>query len=246
MKKNICSIIPVLFFATYLCSQTSKSISDIGEIRKNKYQIELGYKTIQNIYSNSAAATILLKKKYHSTESKDVSSVKYLRTYFTINSTFKFEKDSIPKRRFTTSLRDNIDLTFGLGIEKQFQNKKFVYYFGCDVFTNYFDGGKSQGYYTLNNLVNFRILYQYENTINAGFVPFIGIKYFVTDHLSFGIETGFSMSYFHSKFKDVQYSFDLINGKEVYSQIELSPYFESGIKLNYLGSRFITIGYCFK
>ncbi|HRI34524.1 MAG TPA: hypothetical protein PLD02_12290, partial [Saprospiraceae bacterium] len=58
--KNILTFI-IVFLALQLNAQTENSIS---EVRKNKYQIELGFRNIQSIYANTFSATILFKKKF--------------------------------------------------------------------------------------------------------------------------------------------------------------------------------------
>ncbi len=246
MNKYFSTIILVAFFGVNLCSQNSDNKPKIAEIRKNNYQIELGFSSIQNIYSNTAAATIMFKKKYNPGELIDVSSIRFLRAYFTLNSEFRFDGDTFPKRLFAFDSRKNVNLSVGFGIEKQFQNRNFVHYFGCDFFTHYYNGGRNQGYSFFNVLTNYSVLYQYEKNINLGLIPFFGLKYYVTDQLSFGVETGLSLSYYYSKFKDVQYSFEFINGQEVYSQRNFIPFTEYGMKFNFLGLRFINIGYAFK
>ncbi len=233
-------------FVTFSYSQSENKNPNISELRKNNYQVELNFKTVQNIYSNTAAATLMFKKKYNPGELIDITSIKFLRTYLTLNSNINLGNDTFPNKHFMLNYKEMINLTFGLGIEKQFQNRKFVHYLGCDIFTNYYDGSKIINYYYTNSFMGYNMNYEYEKTINSGLIPFIGLKYYVTDQLSFGIETGLSLSYYSSKINNVYYSLDFVNGKEVYNKTELTPFIENGIKFNYLGLRFITIGYSFK
>ena len=66
----------IVFSAIQVKAQKDNSIA---EVRKNKYQIELGFRSIQNIYTNTLSATILFKKKYQAGDLIDVSSLKFLR-----------------------------------------------------------------------------------------------------------------------------------------------------------------------
>lgn len=245
MNKIFSCIILIAFFQGVLFSQNAGNTPKIDEIRKNNYQVELGFRSIQNIYNNTAAATIMFKKKYNAGKLIDVKSIKFLRTYFTLNSNIKFGSDTIRRRQFSFESQNNVDVSFGIGIEKQFQNRRFVHFFGCDIFTNYYDGGQVYGISYNNFFNNYNVLYQLERTINPGVSPFLGMKYYFTDQLSIGIETGFSLGYYNSKFKNVMHSVDIINGQEIYNQTNYTSFIENGLKANFLGIRFITIGYSF-
>lgn len=251
MNKYFSAVILVVFFGINLFSQNMENEPNISEIRKNNYQVELGFKSISNIYHSTASATIMFKKKHNAGELIDVKAINFLRAYLTLSSNIAFNKDSLRQIGFDRLgsypyIKPRVDLTLGLGIEKQFQNRRFVHYYGCDVFIDYYDGGEIISYYYSRPVVNYSVLYQHEKTIDAGFIPFFGLKYYVTDQLSFGLETGFSLSYYYSKYSDVDYSFEIVNGKEVFNQTNFTPYTEQGIKFNFLGIRFITVGYTFK
>lgn len=250
MNKIIITIILIFICFIIPYSQTTEKKTNLSEIGKNKYQIELGFRSVQNIYNNTASATIMFKKKLKSEELNDNTNITFLRTYFTINTDFRLNNDTFPKRRYALETPSLTDLTFGMGIEKQFQNTRFVQYIGSDIFANYNNSGRIQGYnyssYTDFENSSFSIHYQNIKRFESGIIPFIGIKYYVTDQLNFGIETGFALSYYYSKFKDLNYKYEILNGVETKDQMSLPPYVENGIKLNFLGIRFITLGYSFK
>jgi hypothetical protein len=232
-------------------SQTDISIS---EIRKNKHQIELGFRSIKSIYDNTASATILFKKKHQTGELIEVNSVKYLRAYFSINTQINFTDDPTRMNQDSTDLgfhpADIIDLTFGVGIEKQFQNRKFVHYIGTDLYGQIF---KSDDDFPTNAIIggvtsNFTpTTDRTVRSINAGLSPFFGIKYYITNQFSVGIESGFRLTYFNTKFQEVRTinEFDQDLGQTITIFEELEPVISNGIRFNFLGVRFITIGYSF-
>ncbi|MBK6546267.1 MAG: hypothetical protein IPG12_13510 [Saprospiraceae bacterium] len=82
MNKYFSSIILVTFFGINLCAQNSENKSNISEIRKNNYQIELGFRSIQNIYNNTVAATIMFKKKHQTGDLIEVNSVNFFQHTF--------------------------------------------------------------------------------------------------------------------------------------------------------------------
>ena len=93
----------------------------INEVRKNNYQIELGFPSIQSIYSNTSSATILFKKKYQRGQLIEVNSVKYLRTYFSFNGQVNFSDDPTQNPVDSTDVAFHpssaTNFSFGLGLD---------------------------------------------------------------------------------------------------------------------------------
>ncbi len=248
--KNILTFI-LVFLAIQLNAQTENSIS---EVRKNKYQIELGFRNIQSIYANTFSATILFKKKFQTGDLIEVNSVKFLRSYFSINTQINFTDDPTRKNQDSTKIEyhpaDIVDLTFGIGIEKQFQNKRFVHYIGSDIYGQFF---KSDDDYPENASIGGVILNSTQTTdrtvrtMNTGINPFFGIKYYITNQFSVGIESGFSLTYFNTRIQENRTinQFNPNTGQQITVFEELEPVLSNGIKFSFLGVRFITIGYSF-
>jgi len=248
--KNILTFI-IVFLAIQLNAQTENSIS---EVRKNKYQIELGFRNIQSIYANTFSATILFKKKFQTGDLMEVNSVKFLRSYFSINTQINFTDDPTRKNQDSTKIEyhpaDIVDLTFGIGIEKQFQNKRFVHYIGSDIYGQFF---KSDDDYPENASIGGVILNSTQTTdrtvrtMNTGINPFFGIKYYITNQFSVGIESGFSLTYFNTRIQENRTinQFNPNTGQQITVFEELEPVLSNGIKFSFLGVRFITIGYSF-
>jgi len=248
--KYILTLITTLL-VLQLNAQTSSSISDV---RKNKYQIELGFRSIKSIYDNTSSATILFKKKHQTGDLVDVNSVKYLRAYFAISTQINFTDDPTRMNKDLTDLAfhpaDIIDLTFGVGIEKQFQNKKFVHYIGTDLYGQIF---KSDDDFPVNAIIGGVISNHTSTTdrtvrsINTGFNPFFGTKFYITDQFSVGIESGFRLTYFNTKFREIrienEFDQDLMQTNSVFEELEVVV--SNGVRFNFLGVRFITIGYSF-
>jgi len=145
---------------------------------------------------------------------------------------------------------DIVDLTFGIGIEKQFQNKRFVHYIGTDLYGQYF---QSDDDFPTNAIIggvfsnSTRSTDRTVSSINAGLSPFFGIKFYITNQFSVGIESGFRLTYFNTKFQEVR----ITNqggtnfNQQVTSFEELEPVVSQGVRFNFLGVRFITVGYSF-
>ncbi len=249
MKLLLASIL--VFVAIQLNAQKEHSIS---EIRKNKHQIELGFRSIRSIYSNTSSATILFKKRYQTGDLIDVNSVKFMRAYFSFNTQINFTDDPTRMNQDSTDIyfhpADIIDITFGIGIEKQFQNKKFIHYIGTDIYGQLFqsdddfpDNANFGGVVSNSTQTTDRTV----RTINTGVNPFFGLKYYITNQFSVGIESGFRMTYFNTKFQEIRRieKFDPIAGQVITVTKELEPVVSNGIRFNFLGVRFITVGYSF-
>jgi hypothetical protein len=240
----------ILLNAVLVYGQQTESIS---EVRKNDYQVELGFNSIESIYSNTSSATVLFKKKYQRGRLIEVNSVKYLRTFFTFNGQVNFSDDPTQASVDSTDVRFHpssiTNLTVGLGLEKQFQSNRFVHYYGLDFFTSYFktnddfeNGSFGNIIVNSTNSTDRRI-----RTIESGFNPFIGIKYYFTPQFSVGMETGISLSYFNTRFQEIRFAsqFDQDLGTFIRIVNELPPATSHGLKFRFLGVRFLTIGYSF-
>ncbi len=249
--KNYVLTIFALLLAIQLIAQTDTSIS---EIRKNEYQVELGFRSINSIVNNTTSATILFKKKYQTGNLVEVNSVKYLRAYFSFNTQINFTEDPTRLKEDSTYIAfhpaDIIDLTFGLGIEKQFQNKNFVHYLGSDIFGQFFKSDDDfPGNISIGGIISNSTITT-DRTVrstNVGLNPFFGIKYYISKQFCVGIESGFRLTYFNTKFQEIRIitEYDQNLGINITVLEELEPVTSNGIKFNFLGVRFITIGYSF-
>lgn len=240
----------LLFCVLLTHAQQTESIS---EVRKNDFQIKLGFSSIQSIYSNTSSATVLFKKKYQRGRLIAVNSVKYMRAYFSVGGQVNFSDDPTQAPLDSTSVQFHpssvTEFQVGLGLEKQFQSNRFVHYYGVDVFTHYFRtnddfANGSFGGITVNSTTSTdRRL----RTIESGFNPFMGIKYYFTPQFSVGIETGLSLSYFNSRIQEIRFAseFDQDLGRLVRVVNELTPAVSHGLKFRFLGVRFLTVGYSF-
>lgn len=233
----------ILFLGIDLSGQSDKLATDISEIRKNKYQVELGFRSASSVFYNTASATILFKKKYNRGKLIDVSSIKFLRAFVGINFDLKLKKDVY----FNSELPQN--LSFGLGFEKQFQNRKFVHYYGLDLFLNYFKGMDYYSYYrSFSEEMSVRYMFfQYNESIHTGIIPFFGFKYHITNQFSVGIETGLSLGFLFSEIKDgVLIIRDQYNVSQEVERSIFPARSENSIRANFLGLRLISLGYSFK
>jgi hypothetical protein len=245
-------IILTAIIALIVIPLNAQKDNSISEIRKNKYQIELGFRSIKSIYDNTASATILFKKQVQTGDLVEVNSVKFLRAYFSVNTQVNFKDDPTRMRQDSTFIgfhpADVIDLIFGIGIEKQFQNKKFVHYIGTDIYGQFY---KSDDDFPINAIIGGVISNSTHTTdrtvrtINTGINPFFGIKYYITNQFSVGIESGFRLTYFNSKFQEIRSIFSSSIGQNNFDFEEFGPVVSNGFRFHFLGVRFITVGYSF-
>ncbi|MFT4664750.1 MAG: hypothetical protein ACI9XB_001698, partial [Gammaproteobacteria bacterium] len=235
--KLIKTVLALLFLFSYtanLFCQSKIKTTELSEVRKNKSHIEIGLRSFKSIWDNTASGTILFKRTYSTGDLVEVNSIKLLRAYLTINSQINFTDDPSRTPEDSTDVQlhpsDRIDLTLGLGFEKQKRNKSFVHYYGNDFFCRYFKSDDdypngSIGGLTLNNTSTTDRLVR---TLKAGVNPFIGIKYYFTDQISLGIETGFQMFYFNSKFTEVSFENVGINGQNDIQFVKKTPVVSDG------------------
>lgn len=234
-----------------------KKKTEISEIRKNNYQIDLGFNRIQSVWSNTSSAAILVKKKFNYGDLVAVNSLNFYRAFFDFRTQTNFNANSFEQERDTLTVNESpanyYDLSFGFGLEKQFQNRRFVHYYGIDLIGEYFQANRL--YYNAGNSeVLFDSNYGFKEnvrTIRAGVTPFAGIKYYLTDQFSFGLESGIKMAYFNSKFKQrSDISIYSQNPDGTFTLIEnrmnLRDEVSNGMIFNFLGIRYFTISYSFK
>ena len=112
-------------FVTFSYSQSENKNPNISELRKNNYQVELNFKTVQNIYNNTAAATLMFKKKYNPGELIDITSIKFLRTYLTLNSNINLGNDTFPNKHFMLNYKEMINEL--LSFINTFKKAKFIH-----------------------------------------------------------------------------------------------------------------------
>lgn len=249
MKKVTFAFFLIVSAITSIFAQEIKSRTAISEVRKNKNQLEVD---IKNVFHGLGNATILYKRAYQSGNLVDVNSIQLIRFSAQINNQMTFTND--PTR--TSSLEDTevvffpsnlTDIQLGIGYEKQQMNKNFVHYFGADGVFHFFksDDDFANGYFggVTNNLTGTtdRLI----TTFRAGVNPFFGIKYYFTNSISIGIETGVSLLYFNQAITEVKREQELSNGEFINSFVEDAPTKSSGIQTRFNNLRFLTIGYTF-
>lgn len=226
----------------------------LSEIRKNDYQIELGFSSIRAIYNNTSSATILFKKKYQTGNLVDVNSVKFLRAHISLNSQINFSDDPTRMDGDTTEVgyhpSNVIDITAGIGIEKQFQNRNFVHFVGMDLYGRYFRTDDDFPYNsTFGGIITNSTHTTDRNirTLDVGVSPFFGVKYYITDQFSVGLESGFRLTYFDTKIQELQMDSEYDPQTGEYNNLfeEFEPVSSKGVRFNFLGIRYITVGYSF-
>lgn len=245
MRIFISLLVLVVFINQNVKAQNEERKSSLSEIRKNKYQIEIGFRTFKSVFDNTASASIIFKTKFSRGKLIDLNSVNYLRTYLTLSSQIKFKNGTFLQVTNSLNFRSNIDFTLGFGLEKQFQNKRFVHYFGCDIYGSYFKGGYNQYYIIILNSNSEKFLYTYEKRVQVGVIPFLGLKYYFTSQFHLGVETGLSVAYYDSKFENTYYEKYIVLGNATITATDFHSNHENGLKINYLGIRNLLIGYSF-
>ncbi len=250
--KVLISFLLLILINVNCSAQSEPNKWEISEVRKNKYQIELGFSSIRSIYTNTSAANIMLKKRFRTGELIEVNSVKFLRAYFSIDSHISFDKD--PNRSEVIAERDyveyfatnNSQVNIGFGIEKQIQQRRFVHYYGCDMLvghslTDYdirYYLGSGSSYVVYQSTDDVQINKQFE----VGLIPFIGMKFYITPQFSVGLESGVFLNYFHTSITQIDYE---IEDGILLSNEEQAPIKYDGLAFDFLGMRFFTVGYSF-
>jgi len=249
MKKLALAFFLVVYGMTSVFSQEKKLGAEISEIRKNKNQVDID---IKNIFNGLGNATLLYKRAYQSGNLVNVNAIQLIRFSAQINNQITFTDD--PTRE--SSLEDAnvvfhpsnlMNIQLGIGYERQQMNKNFVHYYGVDGVFNFFqsDDDYANGYFggVTNNHTGTtdRLI----KTFRAGVNPFFGIKYYFTNNISIGIETGFAVLYFNQAITEVDREQELFNGEFVNTFVEDTPTKSSGIQTRFNNLRFLTIGYAF-
>lgn len=244
----------LVFFSLQIIEGVAQDSKPLSEVRKNDYQVELGFRSVESIWKNTSSATVIFKKSYKTGELINVNSVNYMRAYFSINTQINFSEDPARMDMDSTEIGfhpgDIIDVTSGIGIEKQFHNKKFVHYIGTDLYTRFFKSDDDFPNNTTIGDVSLNFTQTTDRTIrslNLGLSPFFGIKYYFTNQFSVGIESGFRISYFNTRIQEIRIEteFDPFFNQTITVFKELDPVISNGFKFNFLGIRFITLGYSF-
>lgn len=238
----------LLLSCTHLYAQSNKFGAELSEIRKNKNQIDVD---IKNIFTGLNRATLVYKRAFQAGDLVDVNAIKLIRFSGSFNNQITFTEDPtrLPDNNIVVELHPSniLDVQVGIGFEKQKMNKDFVHYFGIDGIINYTKSDDDLPNGTLGGVINNatsttdRLI---SNT-RAGIVPFFGIKYYFTNRLSLGIETGLAILYFNQSITEVIVEANLVNGQIVTTFEEDDPVKSSGIQTNFNGLRFLSIGYTF-
>jgi hypothetical protein len=224
MKKSFFTI-AFMFIGFYVFSQNEvdkKTKTDLSEIRKNTYQLDL--------------------------DVKNVNSIKLLRITAKINSQTNLNDKSADTNFASYRPVNKTDVGIGFGFEKQIKNKNFVHYFGIDAIGSYqtSETGTYLYYYSETLEYNFISTYDIKTKLTkVGVNPFFGIKYYITDKISVGIETGFEFSFFNNKTNQTQYLPRLVKEGVKIDIIEYDPRFTNGILARFNNLRFATVGYVF-
>jgi hypothetical protein len=231
--------------------QDSLATTPLSEIRKNNFQVELGTNNFSSLWSGSVNGTLLFKRKINFGKFVEVSSLKMLRAYFSLNTQINFTDDPSLNPKDTARVyyhpSDEYNFTLGLGFEKQTKGKFFVHYFGLDLFNQFYRtnddifNGEFGGV-TVNQTGTTD---RYIQTMRLGITPFAGLKYYLTNQLSLGIETGMQLFWFHTKFTEVGFEVRLNGNTQEVVFVEHKPVLSNGIILKYSGVRFVTLGYTF-
>lgn len=243
-----CAIITCLFLATAVLTATAQSeetnFNDLSEVRKNNFQIDVD---VSNILNGLSGAGLVLKKKFDPGKFVSVSSIKLLRGSVRFNNIISFQnyfKDTLVNDNHP---KTNLDIQIGIGWERQYLHKKFVHYYGIDLIASHFQNDAIHSNYAANNQIYFASYVFKSRQDRIGINPFFGIKYYLTDRISVGIETGFELSFY--RFHDEEYirSWNVaLNGAiENYSAERVRNSTFTGLLMNFNNVRSVTVGYTF-
>lgn len=249
--KNLTLTLVLIVLATVTAfSQNEKKGTELSKIRKNKNHLDLD---VKNIFNSLTSATLIYKRTFKTGELINVNSINLIRFSGQVNNQITLTED--PTR--TTTTDDDVDIRFfpsnildfqvGLGIERQKMNKNFVHYFGVDAVYSLakIDDDISNGAIggiTVNVVETTDRLMR---TMKTGLNPFIGIKYYFTNRISLGLETGFSVLYFSQETIELSFESEVVNGDVVSELVEAEPFIATGILTDFNNLRFLTIGYTF-
>jgi hypothetical protein len=247
------SLLSVLIFVSteIVSGQDSLQTRPISEIRRNKYQVELGLGSISALWSNTTGGSVLFKKRMDIGELIDITSVKYYRIYSSFNTDIRLDT-AVAKvggiYNSTYSSDDYVDFELGIGFEKQFRNKMFVHYYGADLLTRINYRNDTRTYYNYSNNFNneyTNIETRLDSRTSLGVSPFIGIKYYITKQLSFGLESGMYLSYYFGKYKETDKYYDGRENPTLLQEFIGNEIPVKGLNFAFDVLRFFTIGYSF-
>ena len=248
MKKLLIALFLIAFATGNIFSQEKKIGAELSEIRKNKNHLDLD---IKNIFSSLSRATLLYKRTFQKGDLIDVNSIRLIRFSGRIDNQITFTDDPTRKPNDTTNVgfhpSDIIDFQIGIGFERQKMNKNFVHYYGIDGIFHFvkFDDDFPNGF--IGGVTNNRTFStdRLWRTFRTGLNPFVGIKYYFTNRLSLGIETGISLLYFNQAITEVRFDQTIVNGQVVEEFVEDEPVKSNGLQVGFNNLRFLTVGYTF-
>lgn len=245
MQKTAVLIVFLLLGSSSVFSQNKKFGVELAKIKEQKNHLEVD---IRNIFSSLSSATILYKRRLNKNESLEGEALKLIRFSLGLSSQFIVDRglDS-----FSDLLNSQSDVTFfngGIGFEKQKMNKHFVHYFGIEGRVSYRTQNSNLTFTTLSNIINIPDFTGSANqlrnyTIGGGILPFFGIKYYITNRLSVGIETGLQVLYLKEFSIDTAMEFrngvlsEFNKGELVGGRGRISTFFTN--------LRFLTVGFNF-
>jgi len=247
--RTLTIVFGLLFFVfADIYAQKEKGGVELSKIRANKNQIDLD---IKNIFNGLSGATLLYKRSFKTGKLIEVNAIQLLRFSGRINNQITFTEDPNrePDNMDTAILfpSDILNFQVGIGFERQKMNKRFVHYYGIDGVFNMFKNDDdfsngSLGGITINATNSTDRLI---TSIRTGVNPFFGIKYYFTNQLSVGIETGIAILYFNQKITEISIGQDFVDNELVTVVNEEDPVVSEGLQTNFNNLRFLTVGYAF-
>jgi hypothetical protein len=219
-------------------STTATDLSKLSEVRKFNNQIDLDVRTL---FAGLPSATIIYKRKLERGRYVMLDQIKLLRVTASINTQSNFTPD--PNRDLKSPVEvglhpsNEINVTLGVGLEKQKRSKRFVHYYGADLVGEYYKNDDDYSNGTIAGVVvNATITTDRKLVISRiGVNPFLGIKYYFSPRLSVGVETGFQLAYFNAKIEEY----------DTKEKVFLEPVISKGIITRFNNLRFLTVGYAF-
>ena len=245
MKNRNFTLILFAAMAFTAAGQSGEGLNDLSEIRKNKFQVDVD---LRSILSGLGGAGLVFKAKIEPGKFVSVSSIKLLRANLRFNNSIGFQnyfKDTLVNSSYP---KNNIDMQGGIGIERQYLHKKFVHYYGIDIIGSYYQNDNISQYLGVSNQDPYVYSYIFKyHQYKVGINPFFGVKYYLTDRFSIGIETGVEISYYRLHDKEYFRNWRINQAGEVYDYTvtKIQDKSFSGLLTNFNNIRFLTAGYTF-
>lgn len=243
-----CTIITCLLLTAVVLVANAQTVepkfNDLSEVRKNNFQVDVD---VSNILNGLSGAGLVLKKKFDPGKFVSVNSIKLLRGSLRFNNIVSFQnyfKDTLVNDDHP---KTNLDIQIGLGWERQYLHKKFVHYYGLDLIATHYQNDRIYSGYGSGNQVYF-VSYAFKYRQNRiGINPFFGIKYYLNDRFSIGIETGFELSYYRFHNEEYIRSWNVgLNGIiENYNAEKVKNTTFTGLLMSFNNVRSVTAGYTF-